>query len=195
MQVKPLEESQVKDIYERYMPEAFPPGELKPWWAMERLLHSGQYFCYGLFAEEQLVCYGFYFRPSPHCQLLDYLAVLPGIRSRGYGSVFLQQIAELQKDVMTLGEVENPAATDVAAEKTLRMRRIGFYERNGFRLTLVRSCLFGVKYWIMVQNAPEVLTDRQVYDALTYIYQNLFPVPPEKLRQIMQMAILDKKEE
>ena len=70
--------------------------------------------------------------------LLDYYAVLSGLRGTGIGSRFFPLLREELRDVCAiLLEVESVESTEDENEKTLRRRRIAFYERNGCAVTNV----------------------------------------------------------
>ena len=181
-----LTESEIKSIHQRYMKEAFPPSELKPVSNILNLKKKGVYFCYGLFADGNLVGYSFYFRPVSHAQLLDYYAMLPQVRSQGYGSAFLQLFARQYPEIITIAEVENPAATKDRAEADIRRRRVNFYERNGFRLTGVFAQLFGVEYAIMAQNAADAAED-EILTLVKELYQTLFPFPVSKMKRLVRV--------
>lgn len=73
----------------------------------------------------------------PGTAALEYLAVDTARRDQGIGSLLLGNLgARLDKAAGTttrgwILEVEPPNASEDSAERELRLRRIGFYERNG----------------------------------------------------------------
>lgn len=60
---------------------------------------------------------------------IEHLATSPDVRNKGYGKMIMQTLLEDFKDARIILEVERP-------EDELSKRRIGFYERNGFKLCL-----------------------------------------------------------
>lgn len=63
---------------------------------------------------------------------LFYLAVNPVLRSKGYGTKLLQWLREKYPDKAIVGNIE-PIGMDSDNEEQ-RIRRLAFYERNGFHL-------------------------------------------------------------
>ena len=133
--VRKLNESALRGIYDAYMHEAFPPAELKPLAVMLRLMERGRYLCYGYYRNGRLAAYAFFYRHDSRVLLLDYFAVTPELRGRGVGSAFLAALDAVLSGVCILGEVEMPDSHD-AGLNAMRLRRIAFYERAGFSLTL-----------------------------------------------------------
>lgn len=58
---------------------------------------------------------------------VEHLATSPNIRNKGYGNKIIRTLLDGCKDITVVLEVELP-------EDEMSKRRIGFYERNGFRL-------------------------------------------------------------
>lgn len=119
-------------LYPEYL-ETFPAEERKPLPHLLRLLSQGTYkLC--LACESQTgkrLGYALVFEiPALRLRWLDFLAVTPGIRSRGTGAALFRHLAEEAPEKWDglLLEVEMPDGTDA-----LRQRRIGFYERLGAR--------------------------------------------------------------
>ena len=64
--------------------------------------------------------------------LVHYFAILPDLRSKGMGGVFLQMLAdEYATDTLVL-EAEDPEAAKTAQAYRMRKKRLSFYERCGF---------------------------------------------------------------
>lgn len=62
-----------------------------------------------------------------------YLAILSDHRSRGLGSILMQQLKTLTRNGIIF-EVEDPETARNEEELAVRTRRIAFYKRNGFYL-------------------------------------------------------------
>ena len=73
-----------------------------------------------------------------------YLAIDPGLRCRGYGSEALQKVMEEHPGCRFALSCEAP--DDTAENNELRLERISFYERNGFRDTGRRTTWEGMTY-------------------------------------------------
>lgn len=177
--VRPLTLKEVREIYQTYMPEAFPPDEIRPFSSIRSLSQRGLYDCRGLFEDETLAGYAFFTRAEGGTALLlDYLAVLPGRRGQGLGSRFLSMLWESlrKKNDFCLIEAENPEKAETAAELAERERRVRFYTQNGCAVTDSECRLFGVEYAILVCplrcSAP---SEDEVFSSLTAIYRSMFP--------------------
>lgn len=93
----------------------------------------------------------------PECRAaaLWYMAVVPGLRSKGIGSRLYQHIlqqlgaAQPAAEALLL-EVETPELTHTPKERELAVKRIAFYQRNGAKL------LRGIDYTQSVGWQPPV---------------------------------------
>lgn len=177
LQVKELNLVEIKKIYDTHMQEAFPPSELRPYKNIEMLTKQGYYFCYGLYEDSRLLAYAFFTKSADrnYC-LLDYYAVVAGLRGSGIGSKFFPLLREkMQTMDGILIEVESVESTDVEEEKALRRRRIAFYEKNGCVMTKAKCLLYGVDFCIMAMPIRKpVPDDEKVLFELEYIYHIMF---------------------
>jgi GNAT superfamily N-acetyltransferase len=180
MDMKMLTRDQYRAIFYEHMQEDFAQDELKPLAMMYEMADRGIYTGYGLFEENRLVGYVFLVLGKMNCGLIDYLAVCPEYRNGGYGSEFLTRLGQkLKEDGKAEGglilESEKPSAAASEEDRKLRSRRIGFYERNGFRRTGLLCELFGVAYTIMYRPAVggASLEDEAVYQELKGIYTDM----------------------
>ncbi len=175
--VKTLELNEIKEIYYTHMQEAFPQSELRPYKNIELLSKRGNYECYGLYEDTALLAYAFFAKAEsgPYC-LLDYYAVIAGLRSKGIGSLFFPLLRE--KMAHTNGfliEVESIESTEEENEKQLRRRRIAFYEKNNCAMTNVKCLLYGVDFSIMLQPiSASVPSDTELLYELEQIYHTMF---------------------
>ena len=146
-----LTSDEVRDIYNRYMKQDFPPQELKPLKNIERMRERGEYSCYGSFEDGRLKAYAFVAEPrGGGMVLLDYLAAVSDERSAGHGS---RMLGFLREDCAGKGgiliEAEDPAFAADEADGEIRRRRIRFYDKNGSRDTGVRAVVFATEYVIL----------------------------------------------
>lgn len=113
------------------------------------------------------------FPEDPRFVHIQYLAVLPEFRSKGYGSDFLQLLIERYPDRDLILEVENPAAAKDDAEYETRNKRIAFYKRSGFRVQKgVRLRLFGVEMLLMARTDQLITGHRELWKQC---YRKLLP--------------------
>lgn len=177
LHIQKLKLNEIKRIYDTHMQEAFPQSELRPYKSIEMLSNSGHYVCYGLYDEQRLVAYAFFSCTNDRNYiLLDYFAVLSGLRGNGIGSRFFEMIREeMQALDGVLLEVESVESTENAAEKALRSKRIAFYERNGCRMTAAKCLLYGVDFCIMALPLKKPVPDsKTVLFELESIYHVMF---------------------
>ena len=176
---------QLRELYETDMREAFPPAELKPLAAIEKMWAEGWYKPYCLFDDDGAgpIGLGFLWLGHPGWALLDYLCVTAAWRNDGFGSEILRLLAKTEPGTVIFGEAEAPVH---APDPAMAERRLGFYARNGLRLAGYDSEVFGVHYKTLY------LADRDVDDAELmaehrFIYENSFP--PEKFARYVRIPI------
>lgn len=175
-EMRKLSGEEILSIYNGVAREHFPEAELKPVGCIERMLAEGGYAGLGLFWGEKLIGYAFFVKvPEGDVLLLDYYAVLKEFRNGGTGSLFLQKMQEIYKDrAAIILETEEPEKAKNEAEYDIRVRRNGFYERNGAVRTCVKSRLYIVEFGIFVIPLCEKYTDDQIYARLDAIYHYMF---------------------
>ena len=203
MLIRLLEKEKVIGIYQEKMPADFAKGEIKPLERILELSEKKQYFCYGIFEEEEkeekqekvekqegqerLVSYCFLVTSAERdAVLLDYFAVVAGIRGKGYGSRCLTLLKEeiRKKELGTLIlEVENPRFGADEADRSLRRRRIDFYRRNGMTLTPLRIFLYQVEYLVMTSDAKQLM---KAADQIYRVYQVL--LKPDKIKTRLKIT-------
>lgn len=183
MELKLLNKEELTDLYNRELVFDFPKSELKPLKAMLRLMDMGRYD--PLLATEQgePVGYAMLWLPADrNGTLLEYLGVLRGKRNGGLGSRILDLLAERYGQLF--GEAEAPTSVD-PAENDLRSHRIGFYERNGFRVLDYECALFGVRFHCLYRG-PET-DDRAVERMHRSVYAGYFS--PEHMERFIQLPL------
>lgn len=122
-------------IHERLLRD-FPAGEVKTADRLRFLLASGRYRL-TMFADSMLaleVGYAFVYRPPAiRIHWLDYFAIEPGVRDRGYGARAFQLLCDMSaSEVGLMLEVQPPTSADPQILNEQR-RRIAFYSRLGAR--------------------------------------------------------------
>lgn len=161
---------QLQAIYEAEMKEAFPPAELKPLSAIERMWQEGRYKPWCLFDGEKIVGLGYLWLGRPGWALLDYLCVSAAYRNSGLGGEILRLLHEAEPDTVIFGEAEDPSH---APDPAMAERRLGFYRRNGLRLAGYDTDVFGVHYKTLYLADREV-ADEELMEAHRYVYQSSF---------------------
>lgn len=176
--LKRLDRTEMEEIYRTQMQSDFPPAELKPWKRIEEMLAEGVYFAYGLYEDGKQMAYAFFVETDKKQVLLDYYAVSAQARGLGIGSrcmALMREELQRQGCGVLLIEVENPDCAKTEGERQKQERRIRFYEKNGARMTALRSCLFGVEYKIMYLPVQEEQEEKKLQTALAQIYHTMFP--------------------
>lgn len=175
MELRLCDVKDIEYIYNNHIIYDFPKNEVKP---LSRILYlegKGLYFAYGLYENDELLCYAF-FSGAYECDyvLLDYLAVVSGKRGTGIGTKMLEF---LKKEICKtksgfLLESENPDYAKDESDKATRIRRLKFYENCGLYTTKMQSQLFGVEYKILVyaEKTPSTLS---ITHAITELYHAL----------------------
>ena len=188
MELKTLNEKELTALYRDEMEYDFPKSELKPLGAMLRLMELGQYDPLLVIEDGEPVGYAMMWLPkSRQGALLEYLGVLRGKRSGGLGSRILPLL--LERYGQLFGEAEAPTS-DSEEENDLRRRRIGFYQRNGFRVLDYQCALFGV-HFNCLYCGPQT-DDRAVEQLHRSVYADYFS--PQHMKQYIQLPLKEGEE-
>lgn len=143
-----LDKTKVEYIYNKYMMVDFPPDELKPLQHMFKMMDEGTCTAYAIYEGEEMLSY-FFLCEYGGFSLVDYLAVNPEKRGQGIGSETLCKLKEVAKDRVILVECEDIDFSPNSNEKKIRERRIAFYHKAGFKLSGIKTKLYGVRYVIL----------------------------------------------
>ena len=174
MKLREMTQAELEKAYETDLKEAFPPAELKPLRAIERMRQAGIYDPRALFDED-----GRYI-------LIDYLCVPAGRRCGGTGGKLLELArARYPADTVFIGESEAPTG-DPAADGMI-LRRLGFYRRSGAAVLGYDSALFGVHYKTICWAAP-LPEEAEILKKHQEIYLRQFG--REKYSQYIQIPLL-----
>lgn len=175
--LRQLNRQERADLHRTHMTRDFPPDELKPLDLLERLIEAGINTVWGCFRGGELA--GYFVlgrRGESRMVLLDYLAVVPALRGTGCGSAILREVRKLLPEgCYLLIESEWPEAAEDEAERRVRQRRIGFYQRCGGVLSALRVWLFRVDYSVLtIGPAPDAAQQAEDYRSLYRVM-----LPPE----------------
>ena len=173
------EYSQVEFIYQTYMKQDFPRNELKPLASIRSLWEQGRYDCFQMREEGNLVGYAFFVKQTKadkNSYLLDYLAIVPEYRDRGYGSLFLQQLSWSFADAYCIVvEVEDPDEAEHEEARQQMQRRLSFYLRGGYRKTQVTARVFGVFYRVLEAPSGSFHPDEEIREIYASLYRSMLP--------------------
>ena len=155
---------QVKALYE----SAFPANERIP---IKHLLDDKIKREFWTFFDGDLFC-GFS-NSITHGSITNivYFAVVPELRSRGYGSQILQVIREQHPDTRIVVDIEVEEDSKDAEELERRNRRREFYTRNGFDSSPVDYIWQGEHYRLLT--AGGTVTEKEFRDFWKEILKNV----------------------
>lgn len=144
MELKLLTKAELTALYRDHLTADFPKSELKPLRAMLNLMDRGVYDPLLVTEDGKPVGYAMLWLPNDRQgALLEYFGVIRGLRNAGRGAQILDLL--LERYGQLFGEAEAPTS-EIPGENELRRRRIGFYERCGFRVLDYECALFGVHF-------------------------------------------------
>lgn len=183
MELRSLTKAELTALYNGELVIDFPKSELKPLRAMLSLMDMGRYDPLLVTEGKETVGYAMMWLPSDrNGALLEYFGVLRGKRNAGIGSRILTLLTERYGQLF--GEAEAPTSAD-HDENDLRRRRIGFYERNGFRVLDYECALFGVHFNCLYRGPEQ--NDRMVEQMHRGVYADYFS--PEHMERFVQLPL------
>lgn len=171
---RPLSIQEITNVYNTYMVKDFHSNELKPLDTIIKYIDMGFYTCYGLFNQDKLLAYGLLCVNKGYA-LLDYYAVVAGMRNSGIGSKFITYFKNMvdNKEINSLiAEVENPEYAVDDKDLANRNRRINFYDKNSLKMTNIKVLLFGSNYNIW--HYDNEIDGSVIYKELDAIYHKMF---------------------
>lgn len=170
MEFRAMNQQEIRDWYDREFTRTFPPNEQKPLDFILELTAIGRYSLMGLYDGPSLLGYAC-LQTHPDCPgyiLLDYLGVTAVRRNGGLGSHILSLLERrFRGNACLIIEAESPVPGGDGEENTLRVRRIGLYERSGCRRAYeIGAC--GIRCQALTlgdPGNPDALTDahRTIY--------------------------------
>lgn len=159
--------TEIKRIYF----EAFPKRERMPFPVMVAMskLWNTQFFG---FYDGDIPCGFIYLASSRKIVFVMFFAVDASLRSKGYGSLILQQLKAKYPDKKTIISIE--PCEDSAPDLDLRKRRKSFYMRNGYNETGYMMKLNGVVQEIIITNGEFVKKEFSSFFVL-YSFGSVYP--------------------
>ncbi len=117
------------DAVRKLQMTAFPPEES---FSMEEILRLSEsdHIEYKSFWEGEQLCGLLFYNVGETMLYLFYFSVPARVRSKGYGAQLIQWLIKMYSDKTVVGNIE-PTGFN-AENEDQRIRRLAFYERNGF---------------------------------------------------------------
>ena len=175
LDLRPMNEAELSQLYVRALSRDFPPSELKSLSSILTMYHKGLYDVLGAYRDDLLVGYALLYCPKNDCLLLlDYLAVEPAFRNQGIGTALLNQLRihyAPQAEVLLI-ECERPVS---APDELEARKRIRFYTNVGAVLTSVRIWLFDVEYSILILPCSQTVPKCDWSVKMLDLYRQMLP--------------------
>ena len=189
MKLRKMTPDQLRLAYKTDLREAFPPEELKPLSAMERLWERGLYEALALWGDAGEGPLGYVLlwnHPDGRFRLIDYLCVPAGRRNGGIGGKLLAALWEAYPpETVFLGESEAPTG-DAGADEMI-LRRLAFYDRTGAVTLGYDTAQFGVVFKTIVWSRAPLPPEAEILQKHREICDTLFAHSP--LRDMMQIPL------
>ena len=131
------------------MRTAFPPEERIPLWVLT-ILSKKRNVNFNAWYDDGNLCGLTYTIESAKMVFLLYFAVQEQLRSQGYGSRIIEEVKMLVGKREIILNVEKP--DEQAENNAQRIRRITFYERNGFYKSDFALRIEGTDYLVLSTN-------------------------------------------
>lgn len=179
--------AQVPYLYQNFIIPYFPAKEVKPLKNILRMMDTKLYRVLCITSDQRnfplknnesnvegvaflTTC------PDADFYLLDYLAVHSTARSKGLGSLLLNECGRFTDGLPVIIETESIETAKNDLQRCQRINRNRFYTKNGAQPTGIRSCIFDTTYdnWILSQT-PSELTQEELRDRLRKLYHFMVP--------------------
>ena len=150
MEFRRMTPSEIPNWYQNELCAAFAPQECKPLPDILALEVQRRYELWGLFDGDAMLGYAaLWTAPDIPLVLLDYLGVTASCRSMGLGSEILTRLKQQGRPLVL--ESELPVEQGREEDNLLRLRRIRFYQRNGFT-PVYRMATCGLAWQALLYN-------------------------------------------
>ena len=182
--IRKVEEDEFPELFREHITSDFPRTEYPPYGKFLeslRLSRRGLYFCG---EDGEKLAYAFIDSVAESRYVMIFLyAVMAGGRGRGTGTRFMQALFEEygSMDGIIL-EVEKPEEASSEAERSIRERRISFYQRLGYQMVReIDYCIYGVPMYIMVKPLlQELVQPDELVDEIYRLYRGSMGKNTEK---------------
>lgn len=162
-----------KDVYEYYI-DIFPEEERKPIELLESSYNRGYTKIIKILNNSNLIGFMMLNRAKENgYAVLDYLAILPQYRDKGFGTKALELLIKQEKKSRGIFiEIEKVGLGKDERENLIREKRQQFYEKIGFKRLKFDLLLFEVIYMPYVFSNIEIDDDLIVKEILN-IYESI----------------------
>lgn len=176
--LRKLQEPELDALYQRRMEKDFPSAERPSLKAMHRHIQQGLQTVYiltdGFEDAGYAVC-----AEANAIALITLLAIFPEKRGGGVGTRMLDLLKQLYRGERAIMlEVEAPEDAESEEDRSIRERRIAFYERSGYQLLSgIRHDSFGIHLLLMalpIGDTIEAIRASAVED-IRAIYRIILP--------------------
>ena len=175
LELRLMDETQIRLLYDQSLSRDFPPSELKSLSAILHMYRRREYDVLGAYEHDAFVGYALVYCPKDQrLALLDYFAIEPSYRRQGLGKTILKLLRahyERETDALLI-ECERPKS---APDESEARKRIQFYTQAGAILTRVRIWLFGVEYSILVLPCAQRIPDCDWAGQMMLMYKQMLP--------------------
>lgn len=183
------------DAWKRLYEGAFPAGEREPADKLQRLVNEGKMLVHRTLDDQgNMLCFTMVTLAS-NFSFLAYMATDPVRRSGGIGSKHLKRLVELLREQFPthLGlfleiEATDPDTIQISEEeKTIRKRRLSFYERAGARVVCEQAIYLTPSFsqpgvtWegeLLAIEFGEPVCKHNVAGVIREIYSRFYQLPP-----------------
>lgn len=170
--LQPLRERDFESFYD-LMTASFPKDEYRPYEGQKALLAEDAYQIYALYGKDNILQAFVALWDFDQYAYVEHFAVNPLCRNGGLGSQILQELADSFPKPIFL-EVEPP-------NDEIAIRRIGFYERNGYHLNTypytqpaMAPGRNAIPLYIMTSQKP--VTEEEFDTIKQLLYQKVFKI-------------------
>jgi len=175
--MRTMEASELKDFYPR-IERDFAAGEYPPMDVLYNHIQEGRQEGYVLYDGTGDLAYSFCAAsPGRDYVLITLFAVFKEYRGQGIGSAFLNELHKIYiNERAIIVEVEKPEEAQTTEEKNKRLRRIAFYEKEGYRLIKeVDYIIWDIPMHLMVWslNICDAMLNKQIKQIMHQIYFGL----------------------
>ncbi len=168
MNITPILDHQWKDVKSIYL-EAFPKSERKPFFTVRHSVKKGKAKLFT--ASENNALLGFVMViPYKNFVMVDYLAVSNKVRSKGTGSLLMQEMCRRFKDRKIALLIEQ--LDETAENSAQRIARRNFYLKNGF--TSSNIFIEGTSGKMEIMNWGKQITPQEYLALQEYALGKLF---------------------
>lgn len=168
MNITSILDHQWDDVRSTYL-EAFPKAERKPFFTVRRSVKKGKAKIYT--ASENNTLLGFVMViPYKNLVMVDYLAVSGNVRSKGTGSLLIQEMCRRFKDRKIILLIEQ--LDETAANSAQRIARRNFYLKNGFSSSDI--FIKGTSGKMEIMNRGKQITPQEYLELQKYALGKLF---------------------